>query len=396
MPVPTLIHLTGHEHGSLNTGGVLGSRLNDSLAGSPTIVTSPVRSGLRALRINAAGAAQSLGKSFAAGTQLVVVSCAVLFQTALPSSGTNLQIIRLSAGAGVLRFNVASNQFGVFINGGTQTLLGPVLEADRWYQIDMLYDQSGTTWSLTAQVDGDATTEGNTTLAGNVATDISNIQLGTGSADTFDAVYDDLAVSGTSSDYPIGPVRIYSSIADGDLSHNITTSGDFDSFTTTQFDNTTTTGWTFIDHRPLQMANTAENVIRQELGSTSNYMEFSLEPLPVFGRIVDVRGIGVNVESATTGASLAEARLLDSTDTEVLTQASTSVINSTEDPGTTVQPRARLMTRPSGGWTPDYYNGLKFRLGFGDGAPDVNFIDFMLEVALQDLPPQVAMARVRT
>jgi hypothetical protein len=176
---------------------------------------------------------------------------------------------------------------------------------------------------------------------------------------------------------------VQSLIPSADGTHNITTLGDFDSFTSTAFSNSTTNGNTFIAHRPLQLANTAEQVIRQDLGATTNYMEFTLENLSAGDSTVeDVRTYGTHVEASTTNASLGEIRLLLSDDTEVLTTGSLSVVNSTEDPGITINLRKRMAIAPAGGWDTTKVDGLKVRVGFGDGVPDVNFIDCMVEVAL--------------
>jgi hypothetical protein len=113
-------------------------------------------------------------------------------------------------------------------------------------------------------------------------------------------------------------------------------------------------------------------------------MEFGLENLAGGGpaNVAAARCYGIHIESATSGASLGEMRLLLSDNTEVLTTGSLAMINSTEDPGLAVTLRKRMTIAPSGGWDRTKVDGLKVRLGFADNAPDVNFIDSMVEVAL--------------
>ena len=77
---------------------------------------------------------------------------------------------------------------------------------------------------------------------------------------------------------------------------------------------------------------------------------------------------------------------MDAASNELLTtglgSTSVSMIQTLEDPGTTVTVRKRLVDRPANGWTYDLVNGLKVRIGFNNIAADVNFIDLMLEVLI--------------
>jgi hypothetical protein len=302
-----------------------------------------------------------------------------------------------SSSNGQLMFINATDQFGVKQGGNAAVAGGPTIVVNTWYRVVWEIDASASPFVIRCRIDNG--TEFSTSFAATAA-DITASALGTLNADTVTAYYDDWLTSVTNGDYEDINTwtshEIQSLIPSSDGTHNITTSGDFDSFVGTAFANGTTTGWTFIDHRPLQVANTADNVIRQELGTTANYMEFLLENHTLSGAPLDARAYATHVEAVATGASLAEARLLYLTSTEVVTTGSLSVIDTTEDPGITVTLRKRMCIRPAGGWDDSKVDGLKARVGFGDAAPDVNFIDFMVEVlyftagaaAVTSLPPR--------
>lgn len=370
----TILMLDGFEHGDASTTTAI--RVPDAITGAPSIVTTPVRTGARALKINPTSTQQQW--SYTTASTTVVMSFYVRFAT-LPTADIQLAHV-VSTVNMYLWFLNTNDKFGVSVTTSGAVEGGPTIVVDTWYRIDLEFDTTTNTFSVKCQVDGG--TEFSDTGASTSA-NITAARLGNTSAETFEAFYDDLLISVTAGDYPIGAHSIEGLIPSSDGTHNITTSGDFDSFTGTAFSNSTTNGNTFIGHRPIQVANTADQVIRQELGTTANYMEFGMEnlsdnTLPVLA----ARAYACHVESAASGASLGEARLLLSDNTEVLTTGSISVINSTEDPGTTVTLRKRMTIAPSGGWDGAKVDGLKARVGFADNAPDVNFIDFMVEVAL--------------
>ena len=377
----TLFWIDGFEHGDVTN--LSSNRVPDGITGTPTIVTSPARTGARALRINPTATNWSYGYTATAGSRVVTQSVYIRF-TALPTADVQLMHF-VSTVNGYLWFMNTNDKFAVSVTTSGQVEGGPTLVIDTWYRVTVEFDTSTNTFQTRAIVDGGA--EFSATGA-STAADITNVRLGMTSAATSDTYYDDYIVSQTDGDYEDISTwaghSIESLIPSSDGTHNITTAGDFDSFTGTAFSNSTTNGNTFIGHRPLQQTNTAEQVIRQELGTTANYMEFGLENLSASSDTVQaVRSYAFHVESAAAGASLAEAQLLLSDNTEVLTTGSISVINSTEDPGTTVTLRERMTIAPSGGWDRTKVDGLKARVGFSDNAPDVNFIDFMVEVLLK-------------
>lgn len=379
----TLNIVDGFEHGKTGTGtnGAYGGQ-----SGSPTIVTTPVRTGLRSMEIATSAATEDVG--YTGFTATIMATAFYLRFATIPSALVKLLRFLNANGSGYLRIN-SSGQLSIIAGAGTAVDLGSPLSTNTWYRVVMEYDTSTGTATFRAKLDN-----GTEATATNAQASANNTEckLGTDAAVTYTAYFDDWIISITDADYEeISGTwtahSVESLIPSSDGTHNITTSGDFDSFVGTAFSNATTNGNTFVGHRPLQMLNTADAVIRQELGTTANYMEFGLENLSAgTDSPVDVRTYGAHTEAASAGASLGEMRLLLADNTEVLTTGSISMINSTEDPGLSVVLRKRMAIRPTGNWDRTKVDGLKVRLGFSDNAPDVNFIDCMLEVALFTAP----------
>jgi hypothetical protein len=112
---------------------------------------------------------------------------------------------------------------------------------------------------------------------------------------------------------------------------------------------------------------------------------------------IAVMAYAVDRDSTGTGTSAAVSRIVDSGGTSVSPDLRTSA----DDPGATITVRKKMLTAPGGSWDRTEVDGLRFRAGFGDGAPDVHFSSVMLEVAMLTASgatpkiPHVAMARRR-
>jgi hypothetical protein len=376
--VATIFQLDGFEHGNA-TSGVAG--IYSSISGAVTNVTSPVRTGLRSLQILTVGASQGVQYSGIA-SNFVTTAFYLRFE-AFP--GATSKILRLlnASGNGYMRCSSAG-QLSIIVGTGSAVNLGSALSTSTWYRIVVELDTSTGTASLRASVNnGTDATATNAQASANTTA----VQIGPDGADTVTFYSDDWLIATVDGDYEEikgwTSHSVQSLIPSADGTHSITTAGNFDSFTATAFDNTTTNGNTFIAHRPLQLANTANQVIRQDVIAASDYMEFTLENLSAGDSTVeDVRAYTAVVYSSATGTPAAEVRLLLSDNTEVLTTGSISVKDATEDPGVTLTAYKRMTIPPAGGWDTTKVNGLKYRIGFDDLAADANFIDLMVEVAL--------------
>lgn len=384
MAVPTLLWLDGFEHGRGATAPIVA----DSASGAAT-VTTPVRTGARALELNPSAGTEQYAYTPGAGSRAVVMAFYIRFAS-LPAADVQLAHY-VAATNTYFYYHQSTGKFAVRdTTSGTLVDDTTTVAVNTWYRVVFESDTSTTTYTTRAKID--TNTEISTAVGGKTAADITAARLGNTSAATFTAYYDDLLISQTDGDYEIMTPwishQVQSLIPTSDGTHNITTSGDMDSFTTTAFSNSTTNMNTFIGHRPLQVANTAEQVVRQDLNSATTYGEVLFENLTSPGSSVAfaARAYGTHVMSSATGTPTAEARLMLSDSTEVLTTGSISMISDTEDPGTTVTLRKRMTIAPSGGWDNTKVDGLKCRIGFNGIAADVNFIDLMVEVALREEP----------
>lgn len=373
----TVLRLDGFEHGQLTGPGGYSNISN------ATISTTTVRSGARSLRFNATAAAASARlQGLLTGQRRFALAFYVRFAT-LPDADWAIFSAGGSLG-GSFGWDVTSGKF-CFKVGGTDTVMGSVVATGQWYRIVWELDQTADPAVARVTIDNDVANEATLNTTPITPADLTDFFWGQAATNrTLDCFIDDAVWSVTDADYEQfrddwTDQAIESIIPSSDGTHNITTSGDFDSFTGTAFSNSTTNGNTFIGHRPMQFANTADQVIRQELGTTANYMEFGMENHTLSGTPIAAKAMTARVDSASAGANSAEMRLLLSDDTEVLTTGSISAWNSTEDPSNVVSARTRMCIDPSGGWDNTKIDGLKARVGFGDNAPDANFIDFMVE-----------------
>ena len=377
----TLHKATGFEHGSV-VGGAAGP-FDSASSGTPTIVTTGQRSGLRALQLNPAGAAESVILA-SAGT-VVTVALFIKFTTLPTTAGDPFVRIRNTNGNALLEWDQTNQKFRVDMGAAAPVVGGPVITTGQWYRVVMELDTSTGTATIRCKVD--STTEFSQS---NAQTSLASqdVTLGPSGVSTYDALFDDLVISITDGDYE--QIRddwtdweILSAIPTSDGTHEATNaSGDFDGFTTPTFTQTSTNVNANIGHRPLQLANTANNVVRQSVQSATKYVEVLFEnPSNTHPNVAGVQTYGTMLMSSATGTPTAEARLMLSDSTEVLTTGGGSLIDTADgDPGTTVTVRKKAAIAPAGGWDETKVDGLKCRFGFNNIAADAHFVDLMLEV----------------
>ena len=207
--------ITGMEHGMDTTagGGIWSASM---MAGTGTVDTTVKRSGDRSLRLAPSAAAAYRGRLYNGfGHTNVVTRFAVHFETLpaadVPQLAGMTTIANTTPPYLTVGYEAATSKFTIAFPGQTMTSTSTV-QAGTWHVIDVKMDVSGATHRADWRVDGVAQTA--TTRAA-AASSLNSIYWGSFAAATFTANYDDIAVSMTAADYPLGSGRVLALRPDG-------------------------------------------------------------------------------------------------------------------------------------------------------------------------------------
>lgn len=267
------------------------------------------------------------------------------------------------------------------IGGSAQTITTDITDSN-WHRIDAKFDSSTNTYTLDVQLDGSAGTQA--TFASTAANSSAWALGTTAAADTATAWFQDVVVSATSGDYPIGghqvlPLYPVGEGTDNLLGHIADQSGG------------TTNLWAVVDDWNGGVPTTAD-YLHQTVIDASAFAEFTLGTVTSTLTVWDVIGIIAGFAS-TTGA--------DTADTQVLTAHGGTLIdhigNLIDYSGsTTVLGYYRhVLARIGGGWTPSNLSAAVVQWGRSTdvtGEPRLDAV--MLEYAVAQAATSVGFAQI--
>jgi hypothetical protein len=230
---PDLAAMTGFEFGTatgITAGSILlaGTAPFDTVVGSPSVVTTNVRSGAYCLELSATSAAECLtwgcigpdvmGPSAPVTIFALVGRFCVYFPTSLPSADVELASCEAGSLANgvTIWYRSASQKIGVVVGAGTEVLSDATVAADRWIGVDFRWDPWYTNHLCDWSVDYDATpgdsigpvTQTQAVGASTSTADPTLFRLGWTTAKTATVRYDDVACSKLWGSYPIGGIEI--------------------------------------------------------------------------------------------------------------------------------------------------------------------------------------------
>jgi hypothetical protein len=361
-----------------------------TLGASASFSTSTVRTGARSLRCNPAAA--STGNALCVLTDNIsgwVVRFYVRFAS-LPTTDSMIASVNTTVGVGFQQSSSTLQAFNGFdaIFGGS----GVSVTTGVWYRVDLKIDASANPWRVDAQIDGVAVGQVTRSLA---ASNLSNLRLGTDTSETFDIFYDDVIVSFTLGDYPLGPGYVYAYVPTSDGTHNVAGTADFQrTLTGTDILNSTTTAFQLVDNIPLDSGAAASNGTFVNMiapPNASDYVECVFGAAPsslsatIAPRSVDMVAA---IAQAGTGTGNMAIRLNDNGTTDAMYSA-TTVAGVT----TYAYKRKQYATPPTGGsWKivsgNGNFNGLRVRYGSPaavDANPDQYFSSTMIEAEFQEI-----------
>jgi hypothetical protein len=249
--------------------------------------------------------------------------CYVIFATSLPSA--SIHIIHYSDNTGAqVYFNQTDSKIYARV-GSTSGASGVSVTADVWYRIDFDFN-CNTAGNDFCDVQVDGTACGQATATGlSVAT--TEINFGTSiTSTTHDLYFDDIILSNTAADYPIGAGYVNHFVPTADGTHNIAGTGDFlRTLTGTDILNATTTAYQLVDDVPLETGASVDWINMAAPTAATQYVECIFGPAPGIStpttgpRSVDVVA-GIHQSAAGTTGNM-EIRMNDNGTTDALYSA---------------------------------------------------------------------------
>lgn len=332
--------LTGFEAGVASSAG---TGLYD-IGLNASIDSSIKRSGSYSAKLTASGTGAYIAKAVG-GAANATFRFAVRFET-LPSADVVIAGLTAAAGNG-LNLGYRNSDKKLTLRWGTGTLAASTnaIAASTWYVIDLRASLGANPRTADWRVDG--TTETSVSSA-ETASVIAYIGPGTSGADSYTAYYDDILLTTSSSDYPIGAGSVLALEPDGVGTHN--NSGNFREEDNTAIDSSS---WNRLDEVPL---NSTSDSVRQTTASNTSYLVFTFNDTSA-SCIKAVSGL-VAYTSATTGTNAGK--------TSVFNGSTENVIYSGNMAAATTLRYASAAVAPSGStsWTTSAVNGLTARVGY--------------------------------
>lgn len=356
--MPTPIFICGAECGVAVTGiSPSGGFLPhwDISTGTPTVDTVITKDSAASYKF--VGSSQFLGTNRVSGMTRLIGRCYVYFEV-LPDTAVALVDMPSSTGANVrIRMDNVSGNFRGDITSQVQ---GSAVVVGQWYRLDWDVNVGTGTRSMAWKVDGVAQTTVSDTIS---ASSLVSAKFGntTGGLTVCTTYIDNIELSNTAADFPLGPGKVVGLSPSSDGTHSFTL-GDFKYNNSTNVAVAATDVSTYVDDVPI--TSTAD-YISQNVSNAGSYIELNMADTT---ETADCRGMAVTFSQNSQGATTATAtaNLIDgasSLNLFTLMDISTTSLN---------YRTIYVTTAPSGGaLTQTKMNGLKIRWGFSTGVTDV-------------------------
>lgn len=353
---------------------------------TPTFITTSPLSGLRSLRCNPSSQSNCNAtsvQSFGAG--LIIARFRVRFDV-LPD--VSVQIFHLAGNTGTgVRFHVS----GVILttcNGFSGGGPGVPVVTGVVYAFDVKIDRRANPWTVDVQVNGVPCAQSTSADAADTSAQqlVIGMQAGIPSV-TSDVIFDDILISTTEADYPIGPGFIHPFVPTADGTHNIAGAADFQRGNSgTDILNATTTAFQLIDDIPMPSGTVdeADNIRAVAPPNATDYPECVFGPAAgIPTPTVAPRGVEVVLAhhqiATQVGQSIVELNDNGTIDTIFDTGASAGVV-------TYRYARKHYAAGPAGAWViggggNGDFTDLRVRFRAPDAAPDQCLDAVMVEAA---------------
>jgi hypothetical protein len=361
---PTTV--TGFEHGVVSAAG--GGLFSTVTGAGVTADSGVVRSGSHSLRIvDPTGSNHSARIAVGAGVSVVRIYVRL---ASLPAADvTELLSVDAATGSDLrIGYQASSGRLTIRFGNAAVTTAATAISADTWYRLSLRVDVNADPRTADWQIDGAPQTS--VSWAGAAST-VNTVRVGSSvNADAYTANYDDVIISASSGDYPLGDGRVV-----GLRPNGMGTSVNPASFAHDDGSPIDPSTHLRVDEDP--MDSTADYVRQGTIGS-GDYIELSLADTAATC-IVGVRGI-VAYHAQGTALDNGRATVFDGTTERVIFSGDMSQ--------TTLQYASTIIPPPSGSWTASAVSALTARIGYSsDVTPNPYWDALMLEVATGNSQP---------
>lgn len=249
---------------------------------------------------------------------------------------------------------------------------GVSVTTSQWYCIDVKVDVHANPHKVDVQVDGVACGQKSTAVA---AESIGDFNLGNYNTNcTGEWYYDDVILSATTGDYPIGAGKVLPFLATSDGTHSFTLNDFLYNAAGGSIAVNATDVYTYLDELPLAGGG---DFINQAITRTTGYVEVCFADTTEANAPRGVEVMIVNHQT-NTNSGTSTFKLYDNTGTTEDTVLARSGAGSTTLQYATKQYAARPAAL--GAWTVAAFNDLRFRFGYSsDAAPDQYFDGVLVE-----------------
>lgn len=354
------IFVYGAENGSLgtSTGGIW-----DTYTGSPSVDGTVKRTGNYSLKIPSSSSFVQENVN----ANLAVARFAFEVTGSLPSSNVTIAQFNPTSGGGstaAVALNGTTHQLGAQI-GGTFVWNSTVVSAGTWYEVEAKVNMSSSPRTMDMSVGGVA----NASTASATATPatVASFQLGGSYPNA--AYYDDVLLSSTASDWPVGDGGIYALSPDGMSTHNNPTKFVND-------DGTAIGASTYTRLNEIPQGSTSSYVVQQTQDTGSSGVSY------VGVTFADTVATCVDAVAGEVGYNASASSSVDNGKTSIFSGSTESVVFSGNMATQTAETfKEQPVTPAAAPWTPGAVNSLIARIGYStDNAPNPRWQALLLEV----------------
>ena len=383
MPTPILID--GFEHQT--TAGLHFATPNMGIwesAGGGTPTFPAGRNG-SCMQIVCAATAVHRSKDIVGTPSIIVGSIYIKSSTISATDKDLFHMISTSFSSCMRLYLMSDGRFGMQFKGGSVNQSTNVLADGNWHRVDFRWNGTGDPCTGDWSVDGSPQPGSPFSTAG-TANPVQYLRLGDNSgAMTFTAQYDDLVLSSTSADYPLGAHDVLFGNPTGDGTHAAGTNVIEDN-----------AGTDIVSPNAFPLINDitsspSTDYIQQVATGASNYAEVTFDDQPGGKTIWGVEGVAALFASGTAASADGTTRIVDASN-NTLTN-----IYAGDMSETSLNYRRAIITAPAGGWDGAGYAGVKARVGFsGAVTSQPRWAALMLQYAVTDAtaPPSLRKLQV--